>query len=136
MLSISVNLRTGTYSGQLTYSISPHLNNGTIDQYAWIDVPLGQSVLTDTSYVGGYWTGNADPLVALSNGQIHLTETTPLQIAYHIEYLTSDGDSTNFVSGSGAVQTPGETLSSFAIPPTLEPITSTCLLYTSDAADE
>ncbi|MEM7256069.1 MAG: Ig-like domain-containing protein, partial [Pseudomonadota bacterium] len=121
MLSISVNLREGTYSGRLTYSISPHLTRGTIDQYAWIDVPLGQSVLSDTSYVGGLWTGDSDPMVDLVNGQIRITETIPLQIAYHLEYMTSDGASTDFVSGSGAVQTPGELQSGFAIPPALEP---------------
>lgn len=32
ILSVSVNLREGTYSGRLTYSVSPHLNNERIDQ--------------------------------------------------------------------------------------------------------
>ena len=43
------------------------------------------------------------------------------KIAYHIEYMTADGDSTDFVSGSGDVQTPGDSQSSFAIPPELVP---------------
>ena len=121
MLSVSVNLREGTYSGRLTYSIAPHLNNNTIDQYAWINVPLGQSVLSDTSYVGGLWTGSSDPLIELVNGEIRITETIPLQIAYHVEYMTSDGDSTDFVGGSGDVQSPGDLQSNFVIPPELEP---------------
>ena len=121
LLSVSVDLREGTYSGRLTYSILPNLNNGTIDQYTWLNVPLGQSVLTDTSFVEGLWTGAADLLIEIVAGQVQITETIPLQIAYHIEYMTSDGDSTDFVGGSGDLQNPGEFVSTFVIPAALVP---------------
>ncbi len=121
LLSINVDLREGTYSGRLTYSIYPNQSAGTIDQYTWLNVPLGQSVLADASYVDGNWTGNADPLVELLGGQIRITQTIPLQIAYHVEYMTADGDSADFVSGSGDVQVPNDTQSSFTIPTELEP---------------
>ncbi len=119
--NVTVDLREGTYSGRLTYSIAPNLNNGTIDQYTWLNVPLGQSVLTDTSFVSGNWTGAADLLIEIVAGQLRITETIPLQIAYHVQYMTADGDSTDFVSGSGDVQNPGESVSTFVIPAALEP---------------
>ena len=121
LLSINIDLREGTYSGRLTYSIHPNQIAGTIDQYTWLNVPLGQSVLSDTSYVSGDWTGDADPLVGLVAGELLIAQTIPLQIAYHVEYMTSDGDSADFVSGSGDVQTPGDSQSTFTIPPELEP---------------
>ena len=88
-------------------------------------MPLGQSVLSDTSYVSGHWTGDADALVELVAGEIRITETIPLQIAYHIEYMTADGDSTDFVSASGDVQTLNDSQSTFAIPAELEPTDGT-----------
>lgn len=123
LISINVNLREGTYSGRVTYSTAPSTsaNTGVIDQYTFIDVPLGQSILTDTSLVSGNWTGDSDPLVEIDAGQIRITETIPLQIAYHVEYLTSDGNSADFVSASGAVQTPNNTQSTFTIPLDLTP---------------
>jgi len=129
LLSINIDLREGTYSGRLTYSKAPSLPLGTIDQYTWLNVPLGQSVLSDTSFVSGNWTGNADPLVDLVSGQIRVTQTIPLQIAYHVEFLTSDGDSADFVSGFGDVQIPGDSQSTFAIPAELEPSDGSKLGY-------
>ncbi len=121
LFTVNVDLREGTYSGRLTYSVNPNQGNNTIDQYTWINVPLGQSVLSDTSYVSGYWTGDADALVEIVSGEIRITETIPLQIAYHVEYMTADGDSTDFISASGDVQPPNDSQSTFSIPADLEP---------------
>jgi len=121
LLTINIDLREGTYSGRLTYSIRPNEGSGTIDQYTWLNVPLGQSVLSDTSFVSGKSTGDADVLLELVSGEIRITETIPLQIAYHVEYMTSDGDSADFVSGSGDVQNPGDEQSTLTIPAELEP---------------
>jgi len=107
-------------TGYATRNVGTNQND-VIDQYTWLNVPLGQSVLTDTSFVEGLWTGAADLLIEIVAGQVQITETIPLQIAYHIEYMTSDGDSTDFVGGSGDLQNPGEFVSTFVIPAALVP---------------
>ena len=119
--SVNVDLREGTYSGRLTYSVLPDAEPPSIDQYSWINVPLSQSVLTDTSFVSGDWTGASDPVIDLVAGQITIAETIPLQTAYHVEFMTADGDSSDFISVSGAVQRPNESVSSFEIPAELRP---------------
>ena len=119
VLTARIDLRNATYSGRLTYSVVPNISS--MDQFSWLNMPLGQSVLSDASAISGNWTGAADPVISLVAGQLQITETIPLQVGYHVEFMTADGDSANINSASGAVQTPGQSQSSFAIPKELEP---------------
>jgi len=119
LLNARIDLVTGTSSGQVAF-----LNHGKLsllDQYSWESVPLGSAVLEDPSRVIGHYTGASNPTFSLSANNLQITENHQLETAYIIEYMTSNGDSTNFVKAGNTVQTAGQSLSSLQIPASLEP---------------
>ena len=121
LLNARIDLVTGTSSGQVAF-----LNDGKLsllDQYSWASVPLGAAVLSDASKVIGNYTGASNPTFSLSANKLQITENHQLETAYIIEYMTSNGDSTNFIRAGNTVQTAGESVSSLVIPASLQPAT-------------
>jgi len=80
-------------------------------------------VLSDPTKVIGFDTGAVNPTFKIVGNKLHIIETHGLETAYHIEYLTANGDSTNFLGAGNTVQVNGTATSSLAIPALLEPAT-------------
>lgn len=120
LINFRVDLRSGTYSGRLVHVVTTAINQ--LNQFSWADVPLGQSVLSDTSLITGVFTGASNPRVSLTDGQIHITETHTLESAYLLEYTSTENVSATFLQTDIAVQTPTETESTFLIPSELTPL--------------
>ena len=114
LLNVRINLEDGTSSGRL--NLVQKTSTGNLNQYAWENVPLGQPVLSDTSLVTGLYTNLSEPTFSVSGDQLVMVETHTLESAYHIEYMTSTGDSTNFIGAGISVQAAGDFTSSIPIP--------------------
>ena len=121
LLNVQVDLVNGVSSGQVSLPQEPVEDN--LDQYSWINVPLGQPVLTDpTQVVGNSDLGVANPTIDVIGNDLYITETHTLETAYLVEYLSTQGSSSNFVRTDSAVQSPGDTTSKLTIPNVLEPV--------------
>ncbi len=118
LLNVRINLVDGTSSGRL--NLVQKTSTGNLNQYAWEDVPLGNSVLSDSTLVIGESTGASNPTFSIVSNQLQIVETHSLETAYHIEYMTSVGDSTNFLSAGTAVQTTTDNTSIIPLPSDLE----------------
>ena len=119
LLNVRIDLVANTSSGRVAHLVDGRL--ATLDQFGWTDVPLGQAVLSDPARISGYSTGAIDPTFSVTGGQLSIVETHSLETAYLVEYMTADGDSTNFLGAGNTVQDAGTTVSTLTLPPALEP---------------
>jgi hypothetical protein len=120
LLNIQIDLSTGLYSGRVS-----HVHNtraGSHDQYSWQNVQIGEAALSDPAKVVGYYDlGFSNPTINIVGNDLHITETHNLNTAYLIEYMTSDGDSSNFIQSGISVQDASEYSSAITVPAELEP---------------
>ncbi len=123
LLNVRIDLTSGVSSGRLANLVDGRLS--LLNQYSWENVILGQSVLSDPSKVIGFNTGaNApNPIFSLVGDELHIVENHSLETIYHIEYTTSENDSTNFLGATSSVQVGGVTTSTLDILPGVEPST-------------
>ena len=119
ILNVNIDLLAGTSSGRIAQIRDAQ--EGAFDQFSWRQVPLGQSILSDTSLLTGVWTGNVDLTFSQNGSNIEIVEAHDLQTAYHFEYLSSADRSANFIRAGSAVQTPQDSSSSLTLPDELEP---------------
>jgi len=121
LLNARIDLGSGSSSGRLANLVDGNLNK--LDQYSWENVPLGQFVLSDPASVVGYSTGASDPMFRVIGNQLQIIENHQLETAYHVEFLTANGNSTNFLGAGNSVQKAGVSTSTLNIPAALEPAT-------------
>ena len=123
-LNAYINLAKGTSSGRVAF-LTAGLDDGSasvLDQYSWENVPLGQSVLSDPTRVVGNAAGSSDPTFSLVGNEFSIVETHTLETSYHVEFMTSDGGSADFLGAGNAVQIPGQEISILSLPTELEPV--------------
>ena len=123
LLNAYINLAKGTSSGRIAF-LTAGLDDGSasvLDQYSWENVPLGQSVLSDPSKVIGNAAGSSDPTFSLVGNEFSIVETHTLETSYHVEFMTSDGGSADFLGAGNSVQNPGQEISILSLPAELEP---------------
>lgn len=122
LLNARIDLVSGTSSGRVAF-----INDGrlaVLDQYSWKAVPLGQTVLSDPAKITGFHaTGVSNPTFRITAGSLQIIETHSLETAYIVEFLSADGNSTNFLSAGNTVQNAGESTSALNFPTELEPST-------------
>jgi len=119
-LNVQVDLGKGVTNGQVSYPALPSAS--TTVQYSWLEVPLGQSALSDpTRVVGASRIALSDPTIDVIGNELHITETHGLESAYLVEFTTSNGGSSNFSGAGSEVQTPGEFTSNLVIPQEVQP---------------
>ena len=120
LLNARIDLTSGISSGRVAF-----INHGRLtelDQYSWEQVTLGQSVLSDPAKVIGYHAREAsDPTFKITGGSLQIIETHTLETAYHVEFMTSNGDSTNFIKAGNTVQNTGVSSSTISLPALIEP---------------
>ncbi|MEO0328860.1 MAG: putative Ig domain-containing protein [Pseudomonadota bacterium] len=118
-LSVTIDLDTGLASGSVNYIVD-RLNQNS-DQYSFVDAPLGQSILTGGATITGNADDGIDPVFEIVDGKLRITENHGLQSAYHLEFLASENESTNFLGTESAVLEPGNaavnTTATITIPP-------------------
>lgn len=121
LLNARIDLINGASSGRVAF-----INDGRLsllDQFSWEQVLLGQAALSDPAKVIGYHAVEAsNPTFKVVGDSFQIIETHTLETAYHVEFMTSDGDSTNFIRAGNSVQAAGTNTSAIAIPAALEPV--------------
>jgi len=135
LLNVRIDLIADVSSGRVANIVGGGLNN--LDQFSWIDVPLGQAALADPTKVFGFSTGGAsNPVFSIVGNQLQIVETHTLETVYHIEFTSASVDSTNFLGAASSVQLDGDTQSTIDVAAGVEPATGThgIVIVTSNSA--
>lgn len=117
VLSAYIDVAKGISNGTLTRHID--LSGGgtrDADQFSWEGAELGTGVLDGSGVLSGETAGGTNPVFSIVGNQLRVVENHGLESAYHVEFMTSNRESTNFVGTLSAAQLPGSTTSTFTIP--------------------
>ena len=114
-LNASIDLLSETSNGHIGYIVDQ--GPARSDQFGFEDAPLGVSVLTGGGTIVGDANNNIDPTFAIVDGVLQITETHPLQTAYHVEFLTNATSSSEFIRTESSVLESGDqSLATLTIP--------------------
>lgn len=117
VLSAYVDVARGISNGTLTRHID--LSTGgsrDADQFSWLAAELGTAVQDGSATLSGETAGGTNPTFTIVGNTLQIVENHGLETAYHVEFMTSNRQSTNFVGALSGAQVPGTTSSTLSIP--------------------